>query len=638
MERLRTAVLLCTLLSVVFLTPERLEARQENDLRVRKIEFEGNRSYSDIVLAEVVANESVPFGSRLRFWRRYGEPFSEMEVRRDVVRLQRFYQRRGFPEPRIVFDILPARKSWQRNVKFVIDEGTPILIRSVEYTITGMTEQDIETINQHRLMVRARDRTPYRVERRFETIKQDEVRGEFINALQNMGYAFARVTVSADVDSTRFEASIRIDLDPGPPTKIGRIHVEGQETVNDRLIIRESALRTGQRFNQRRLSRAQQEIFSHHLFRFVTINIPEQPRDSTVDLNIRVREYPLRSINLMGGVGTEEILRGAVTWMHRNPFGNAHNLSVSARASFLEQRAKADYLIPYVFNTNSSIIVSPYAQRLDEKNFFVTRYGATNSLVYQYNEELAGTISYEFSTNEEAFSNELRLFRDSTETYRQSSIKLSGYYSKSFVDQDAGWAIRPYIEFSGFFGSGELTYNRYALDVRRFIDIGKSTQLAMRANGSLIFADDDTHIPASLLNYLGGTNSVRGWGRWDLGPKRPVFREDNFFSHYVPKGGRHMLSFNVEIRQHLDLIYRGLGIAIFLDGGQLWDSFEQIHTKDLQYGAGFGMRYRSPIGPIRIDIGYKLNPTNEDLGIYQGVDHGGRFPRLGLHFNIGHAF
>jgi outer membrane protein insertion porin family/translocation and assembly module TamA len=61
-------------------------------------------------------------------------------------------------------------------------------------------------------------------------------------------------------------------------------------------------------------------------------------------------------------------------------------------------------------------------------------------------------------------------------------------------------------------------------------------------------------------------------------------------------------------------------------------------VKDLQYGAGFGFRYRSPIGPVRLDFGYKINPNDADMALYDGVYYGGRLQRIGIHFNIGQAF
>ncbi len=604
--------------------------------RVWRVYIEGNDSYSDLVIREVIANRSVSFTDRLRFWKKPSSLYSETEVRRDVVRIVRFYQRRGFPDVRVTYSVETPRKDWRRNITFEITEGRPIVIESM--SIDFIDFADSEALLEDRLFRRASRSNPLREGRRYEHIKHSEAEGQFTNTLKNLGYAFANTSVNASVDSLNYTAKVAIQLDPGPKAYLGEIRIEGNETVSETLVRKESALETGQPFDQRRLTRAQREIFGHHLFRFVTLHIPEQPRDSTVDLLIRVRENPLRSVNVQGGLGTEELVRGRVTWLHRNPFGNAHSFTASARASFLEQRVNLDYLIPYVFNTSSSYVISPFGQRLNEKNFLLYRAGASNSFVYQYSQSLAGTISYELTINEEILKNRSFVFRDSTQLYNLSSIKITGYYNETLLEQGSGWNIRPYLEISGFFNTGTLNYQRASLDVRRYISFSRSSQLALRSETGVLFADDADKLPSNLLYYLGGTNSVRGWGRWDLGPKRASIDEAGDFEGYIPIGGRYNLAFNVELRQELNRLFRGIGFALFLDGGQIWRTRADVDMADVQFGVGGGLRYRSPVGPIRFDVGYKVNPTDEDLGIYNGENFGGRLARWGFHFSIGNAF
>ncbi|MEX2396582.1 MAG: BamA/TamA family outer membrane protein, partial [Balneolales bacterium] len=359
----------------------------------------------------------------------------------------------------------------------------------------------------------------------------------------------------------------------------------------------------------------------------------------TVDININVREHALRSVRVQGGLGIEELIRADVSWQHRNIWGNAHSFTSRTRGSFLEQSANFDYLIPYIFNTHSSITISPFVQRLDEQNYQLLRGGINNSFLYQYSQQLAGNIAYEYTRNEERITGEAEIVEEQLiedQLYDISSIQLSGYYSETpDITLSRGWALRPYAEFSGIFGAGALGYQRFRLDVRRYFNF-RALQIALRTEGGVLFTDD-VNLPSHIRFYSGGTNSVRGWTRRQLGPKR-AFIEDEEFQNYIPLGGQSAFNFNVELRQDLRRIIPNFGVAAFLDGGQVWRDATGFNVTDLQYGIGGGVRYQSPVGPVRVDFGYKVNPTPEDLREFEGADFGPPLNRWAIHFSIGQAF
>jgi outer membrane protein insertion porin family len=604
---------------------------------VRKVRFEGDETYPSILLREIIATEAPGFFRKLLFWKKEGFEFSENEVRRDVIRIRNFYNRRGFHDARVDYDVSAGRKEHYRNVTFLITENEPVLIDSISIRIDADSGSVNEIIDK-RSYNRALRQNPLREGNRYELIRFPDVENLFLDVFRNLGYAFPEISMHGDVDTLARKAVLKIVLDPGPKSYFDTFEVEGAETVSEAYILRESDIRPGDEFSQRKLMNARREVFGHHLFRFATVGLPEQPRDSTVNLLVRVREYPLRSIELRGGLGSEEIVRGLASWTHRNPFATAHRFSVTLRGSFIEQRANMEYLFPYVLNTYGSFSVSPFAQRLNETSFLLLKGGVNNSYIYQYRQNLLGTIGYEYSRNEIFTRNADATLSDSLARFNVSSFQLSGFYSQSFLDQGQGWAIRPNAEISGLFGTGTLQFEKLSLDVRRFIDFSRRTQLALRIDSGILFARDIDQLPANILLYTGGSNSVRGYGRNQVGPKRAVFNSAGDFEAYLPTGGSSKINFNAEVRQRLDFLTGGFGMVIFLDGGQVWSDFDDTRIQDLKFGAGGGLRYRSPVGPIRLDFGYKLNPDDEDLQIFNGVKHGGRMARWGIHFSIGQAF
>jgi outer membrane protein insertion porin family len=251
---------------------------------------------------------------------------------------------------------------------------------------------------------------------------------------------------------------------------------------------------------------------------------------------------------------------------------------------------------------------------------------------------MTSSISYEYTRNYELARNQYAELPDSTRDYNISAIQLSGFYTSN-LKQDEGWAVRPYMEFSGLFGSASFEFQKLVLDLRRYVKLTGSTTLAGRVEMGSTFYHESDSLPNPVRFYTGGTNSVRGWNRHMLGPKRAVLDEDGQFQHYIPLGGRSKFMFNVELRQKLDMVIDGLGMALFLDGGQIWQRVEETAVKrPLRYGAGGGFRYDSPIGPVRVDLGYKLNPSLKDLDYYGGQDFGNFMNHIAVHFSIGQSF
>jgi outer membrane protein insertion porin family len=608
---------------------------QERDEIVWQVQFEGNDNYSGMVLGDIIAISQPSITQKL-FGRTGDFILRENDVRRDVIRITRYYERRGYDQVEVAYRIEEIRKEWKKRVIFEINEGNPLRISDVDI-VFDITDNGEEVIRNSREFDRAERRQDYQPGNRYQTIRSSDVEALFVRAMEESGYAYAEVDIEADIDTTSRSVSVSIVNRPGPRQRFTSFDIEGDLSVSERVVIRETGIRAGEIYSRSKMQNAQRELFNHHLFRFATIGIPDEPVDSTLNVTIRIREYPQRSVQTSIGFGREELLRGQLTWQHRNVYHWAHRIGVSGRASFIEQRFGFDYLIPYVFNTRSSFVSSPYAQHRNEQAFRLFRVGFSNSLIYQYNQNLTGSLSYELTYNEERSGVPETALPDTILNYNTGSLSITGYYNSDLSRQEQGWVVHPVIEFSSLFDEGTFQYQKASLDVRRYTDINSTLMVAKRIQGGVIFTTEDETLPSNIRFFSGGTNSVRGWSRQNLGPKVAIIEQDEF-QRYISTGGNTFFNFNVEFRQSLNSLIRGVGIAAFLDGGQVWRSLADLDRREVQFGTGGGIRYESPIGPVRVDVGYKLNPTDEDLNRYSGVDYGSGFSRWGIHFSIGQAF
>jgi outer membrane protein insertion porin family len=609
-------------------------------IQVSHVLFDGNFTYSDVVLREVIATEQPGAFQRLRMKSKQRWFLDTEEVQRDVIRLERFYRRRGFTEPVIAYKIEEGKKSWQRKVTFSIREGP--FIETERISILWDTDSlTADNLGNSPDFVRAMRRLPLKQGQRYEPILEPESAGYLNAVVRNRGYAFSQTLVTADVDSISNRSRIEFVIKPGPETRFDSILVEGNTTAIDSRILKEAVLRPGDPFSQRRLDNAQLQLYSHHLIRFVTVGLPDQPVDSTVTVSIRLREHPLRKVEVLGGVGNRELLRTQVSWIHRNPFGMMHSFGVSGRVTFISQRMNMDYTMPYVGNTNSSVIVSPFAERRLEQAYRLRRGGIRNSYIYQYGYKFTSTLAYTFSGNKVDVFNERATLPDDVEQYTISALELSALYADELFTVQRGWVVRPSLELSGFFNSGDYTYQKLYLDARRYVDVTPKVQLALRGVGGFIFGAMADSLPPSIQFYSGGYGSVRGWYENQLGPKRPLFDEDGEFDRFVPTGGRYMMQFSGEARFRLDRLIPQLGISSFVDSGQVWKKwpgFPNSEDRAFQVGVGGGVYYVTPVGPVRFDVAYKVNPNDDDLNILEDVDYGKPIDRWGFHFSLGHSF
>lgn len=645
--KLYRAFILC--LGMILFSSNTIMAQDDAERpRVWAVKIQGNETFEGLVLRNVITNEPPSLFKKMLFWKKPGMVLNENDVRRDVIRMERFYQRRGFDDVIVNYSIEEENKEWKKTIIFEITENIPIRISSVKFQVASSGRDSTVIFSDERFNT-IKDRLPYREGNRYETVTQSEVEGNLVGALRNLGYPYASSEIEANIDSVSKKAEVLLKSIPGPRARFDSVLVEGEENLPAKYIARETGIKKGEYYSENQLREAQREVFNHHMLRFALISVPDQPEDSLINIQVRVRESPLRSIQLRAGIGNltrlddgwadfYKLFRGQVTWTHRNMRNRGERLTVSGNASAIEQRLGVDYLFPYLFNTKSSLISSPFISHQLEPSYEIMRGGMINSFLYQYSSNFTGSVSYEYTLNNEITTSSQESLPDSIQSYNVSSFNLNAFYTTGQRRGERGWSLQPFWELSGLFGESTFSFQEAGLDVRKFTPLTDKIVFAKRINLAAIYYSKQDSLPSDIRVYNGGTNSVRGWNRQELGPKRPIQDEDGDFDRFVPIGGRATFSFNTEFRFKLDQLLNGFGFAAFLDGGQVWRDFNDISSNPIQYGIGGGLRYQSPIGPVRIDLAYKLNPTDQDLRIFEGQNYGSAWDQWGIHFSIGQAF
>ncbi len=700
-----------------------------SETTVSKISFkfpEGNSPFEPATLLPQLVTTAPTFWDRFNglnpFRRQQTYPFDPIELQKDVVRLRQFYQRNGFPTPRVLYSASQYDvEENQIHVIFAVWQGEPQFLEAIRVMgpdSTNIVEQLPDGLQSDwRKFSRSLSSN---TGKRFTVVEQVRIQDLILKWFQNHGYAFARVEAQSNNEGARRDITLTYLVDAGPMGFFSSIDVEGNETVSNQVLLRELPFEIGERYSVTKLREGQQQLFGLNLFRVALADVPEQPVDSTVQVRLRVNEANRRYLSAETGYSRQEGLGLEGEWTHRNFLGSARNLSVNLRAntgllgntgSFTASnvvgklparlfRTSVSLRQPYLFTTRLSGIFAPFIEfqndpQLAASNEFLDinrrEFGLNATLIYEVLPfrpiSLQYTLSQSLSRLDLASLSTL-----SRDIYSKSVLAVSATFGKTdnYLNPRQGFLFKPVLETAGRLFSSGVQYNKVGFETTGYIPLNQKLMLSGRLFAGKLWTFGDSNEALAnriciedaaltgaatdrcllyenrfdpIFFYAGGGNDVRGWDFQLLGPKiaradtsfvdgavetdpttgDPIF--NNFF--YERTGGTSKLIGNIEARMRIPGFGPAWQGATFFDFGQV--SNGAIRLRDFRYNIGAGLRYRTVVGFIRVDLAYKLNPTNADLtnpedaflfenGFTSRPPDEKFFRRFGLHISIGQAF
>ncbi len=591
-------------------------------------------------------------------------PFDPIELQRDVVRLRHFYRNAGFLYPRISYDLRLDPEDNLIDITFVIDEGPPILLKAVQDSgigSAGHPDLPDEVAAQWR---RSRSRIVPEIGSRLNLYDFPRVEAASIAWFRDNGYPFARVETSPAIDTAARSYTLVLHVDTGPRSRIGTINVTGEESVRPRIILRELPFSTGDYYSSGKMLEGRREILSLGLFRRAIVTIPEGtlPAD-TIPLSVEVSEGPARVIGGSGGFDSRGGLTLQAEWLHRNFTGDARTFSVSGLAQTgvwateripeILYRGAITLTQPYVFHRRLSLVFGPYIEFRDDYRDRSKGLGFTTNLIYQVDPLRSVALRYTISDRkiEEARFGEytsgaidiLTLLSNLAKGTRVLKNSLAAQVSYGSLDDISvpreGYLLRPNAEVTFLPSLNSVEYFRFDLPVYAFYPLNDQFGFASRLTvGSILpfgkgLPQGDETTTEKFLQLrdvvftAGGPEDVRGWGARLLGPKFPDIRVTSLspdttvaVDGYIPLGGLSRMTFSCEFRMPFPGLGQAGGIAVYFDGARVWNAkpeFKSIGAwgdeDKFFYGTGLGVLYRLPFGTFRLDLGYKLNPSFQDL-------------------------
>jgi translocation and assembly module TamA len=443
------------------------------------------------------------------------------------------------------------------------------------------------------------------------------------SALREDGYALARVDppVATEIPSEH-ALDVSFHVTTGPRVNLGPITIKGLVRVHQSYVRRRLLLRQGQRYQTSRIDAAREDLASIGVFAGVKISAATRlDAAGQIPLLVDVSERKRHSVTFNIAYSTDLGASAGATWSHRNLFGNAEQLNLTASIDGLGGTAdkgigylaKAQFLKPDFYHRDQMFEFDIEAIQQDLDTYNQTALIAGPSLNRLLSKEW--TVSIGLTGTQESILQE-GVRRDYTLAALPLTAHFDSTHVKSLLDDPthgirATAIVTPTESLSGrnatFLILQEQVSTYFDLNRLGIAPPGRSV-LALRGLVGSAQGATDFQLPPDQRFYGGGSATVRGYRYQSIGPQ---------FPDGVAIGGAAIDSATIELRQRL---WKSIGAAVFADAGQVNTSSAPFEGR-LEIGAGVGVRYYTPIGPIRVDIAVPVNPQphGDTLELYLGL-------------------
>jgi outer membrane protein insertion porin family len=376
-------------------------------------------------------------------------------------------------------------------------------------------------------------------------------------------------------------------------------------------------------FDDSLLAKERQGIYKLGLFTNVEMEVLDK-YDHKKDILMRLNEEDAGAVEFGFGYGDFERFRGFLDLSYRNLWGLNRQASLRLEMSSLEKRSILQYLEPWFLDQQMPFRIFLIYEDREELNFDtrktlyrLNRYGATAGVEKKLSDTLKAGLYYEFSfVNTFDVQPDVVLSKEDTGTLAISALRPGIVYDSrdNPFDPKKGILSGIQLKVTSPLLLSETNFIKLLANGSTYQQLSKRFVLALSLRAGTAWGyHETTELPIVERFFLGGRTTVRGYRQDTLGPKGP---DGN------PTGGDAFLCGNLELRSYIG---KGFGIVTFLDSGNVWQKAKNIDFGDLKYSTGLGFRYNTPVGPISIDYGHKLNKE-------KGESNGE------IHFSIGHAF
>lgn len=435
-----------------------------------------------------------------------------------------------------------------------------------------------------------------------------------VRQLLRGGYPYAyALDKEAQVNHDEEGMYIAYHLASGERLRFGAARLHGLEKVREEVVLSTVAWKAGDWYDVALVEKTRDRLQTSGLYTLVrTIPAPADTiEDGQIPIDLELTERRHRTISLGLQYRTDEGAGVAGDWEHRNFAGRGRTLRLRSQATELEQHFGFNYDFPEFLDPKNTLSIQGKTAQTDTDFYRSRRIDVGAWLERNFSPEI--TLGFGPALRAGRVKDRIR-----TQNYYLFSlpIQLSMDYRDDRMDPNHGYRfterLTPFIDVHDtgvWFLKNEMNLSAFTP-----LGAGSGYTLATRLHLGVTAGAALGRIPADERFYAGGGGSIRGYGYQDVGPIDKKGR---------PTGGRSVMDWSIELRKRLN---ESFGLVAFVDGGAAHDTPYFDFNETVQWGAGVGIRYFTPIGPMRFDVAIPLNRRRD-------IDNTAQF-----YISIGQAF
>jgi outer membrane protein insertion porin family len=623
---------------------------EHQQVTVRRVTFIGNEHVTDAELRgqmETGATSILSFGS--------GGSYRQDIFERDVLMLSALYYDKGYltvqiGTPRVM--LTPDREGI--DITISIHEGPRFKIRQLRVYERDAEGHEIEPLGGRRALRELLQAHSGDYFNRASLVKDlQAVRTVYRDA----GYANVEAEPETELDPAHQEVDIVIPIKRGPAVHIERIEVKGNTKTRDEVIRREVELQEGQLFSETRLENSKRRVTALGYFDRVDVSTEQGSAPDRMNVNFEVAEKPTGTFQIGAGFSSIEQFIATAQIQQANLFGNGQSLALQGQVSALRQLVTVRFFEPYFLGSDWNSSVELYDTLFVFPNFARRSVGGSVTFGYALIQpwlrlSLTGTVEWDSvdTGNTPSFLGAApgfiatfqrlplaNLFNSGRVISLRPTLTYDTRDNRLFPTQ--GIFLQASTEFASDLIGSEFNYLRNRLTARFYYYLGGGTGqpgsgfvLKLNTEAGLITSPDAAGVPLFQRYFLGGILDIRGFLLRSIGTRLPLTSTLDPNAPPIPNGAN--IGGNLQAYENLELefpIFDKVGIrgVIFFDAGNAWNlenqfckttpapQFDRVVSPCFTFpdslgfvrtSSGFGIRWFSPLGPLRFEWGFPLAP------------------------------